>query len=260
MELSHFLSQLRSVATSPYAFVAYIAVVAAWVYTTIARHRLNKVAQVLKDLPPKDRITLIEQEYRTSPRKGLSAEQWIRARRHTLLLVAFLSVLICVTVVVIIAFVLSFSGDQRTSADLGKLRESMEKLNAESQEIRNGLLTLIQRVPDLDPDVFAAQLQEAAGITFPEDTSWEDRSLTNEQRNARAIAITMGQLDRDIAAQEERVNALAPSPERDVEAMKLKRLIDRRAQQFGAFQQITDDLNKRAQRIIDSIGAGTPPP
>jgi hypothetical protein len=70
----------------------------------------------------------------------------------------------------------------------------------------------------------------------------------------------MNQLDRDIAAQEDRVNSLAPSPERDVEIMKLKRLIDKRAQQFGAFRQITDDLNKRAQRIADSIGAGTPAP
>jgi hypothetical protein len=260
MELSHFLSQLRSVGTSPYAFAAYIAVVAAWVYTTSARHRLNKVAQVLKDLPPKDRIKLIEQEYRTSPRKGLSAEQWIRSRRHTLLLVAFLSVLICATVVVIIAFVLSFSGDQRTSADLGELRESMERLNAESQEIRNGLLTLIQRVPDLDPDVFAAQLQQAAGITFADDASWDDPSLSKEERNARAIAITMDQLQRNIAAQNELVNSLPPSPERDVEDMKLKRLEDKRAQQFAALRQIINDSRKRANEIIDSIGRGTPPP
>jgi len=98
---------LKDVGSSPYAFAAYIAVVAAWVYTTVARYRLGKIAKLLKDVPPQHRAKVIEKEYSTLPRSGLSAEQWIKSRQHVLLFVAFLSLLLCLTIIVIIALSLS---------------------------------------------------------------------------------------------------------------------------------------------------------
>src|SRR5262245_36648095 len=84
VDISDFLLNLRIVAASPYAFAAYVGVAAAWTYTTVARHRLDRIAQLFKDLPPDDRIRMIMREYSTVPRSGLSAEQWIVSRRHTL--------------------------------------------------------------------------------------------------------------------------------------------------------------------------------
>jgi hypothetical protein len=252
MELSQFLSQLRSVGTSPYAFAAYIAVVAAWVYTTVARHRLNKVAEVLKNLPPKDRLKLIEQEYKTSPRSGLSAEQWIRARRQTLLLVAFLSVLICATVVVIIAFVLSFSG---ANVDLAEMRESIKVLRADSQEIRAGLLALVKTVPNLQPKAFAEELHERVGISSPDvNAILTNTSLSREDKISLMIRETMNQLDAELAHQVNLVNSLPASRSIDDETMKLKRMIDSRSQVFAMFRKIIDKYNETEKGIIDSIG------
>lgn len=105
MQPSIFLEHLKDAASSPFAFVAYVCVVAAWLYAATSRHRLNVMAKMIKDLPEHERIKVIEREYGTTPRAGLSAEQWIRARLHALLFLAFLSLLIAAIAVAGIAAV-----------------------------------------------------------------------------------------------------------------------------------------------------------
>jgi hypothetical protein len=94
MEPTQFLNHLKDTAASPFAFVAYLAVVGAWAYIIIARHRLTTIAKTLNALPEDRRAEILLKEYNTTPRKGLSAEQWIRARKHVLILVSFLATLI----------------------------------------------------------------------------------------------------------------------------------------------------------------------
>lgn len=95
-----FLTHLKETASSPFAFVAYVCVVAAWVYVAVARHRLNKVAGIINALPEERRTDVILQEYKTAPKAGLTAEEWLRARRLTLIFYSFLATLIALIAVV----------------------------------------------------------------------------------------------------------------------------------------------------------------
>lgn len=98
-----FFQSLKTVATSPYAFVAYIVLVIGWVYVAVAQYRLTRISRVLSKVPPKDRATLLAREYAMYPRTGLSAEQAIRSRKHTLLFLGFLAVVLAAVVLMTIA-------------------------------------------------------------------------------------------------------------------------------------------------------------
>ena len=102
--LGKIIDALPVVTTSPFAFIAYVVLVAALIYIFIAQYRLRTIARVIEALPLKERGPTLRKEYNTSPARGLTAEQWIRARRHQLLFFAFLAVILCVLVVVILAF------------------------------------------------------------------------------------------------------------------------------------------------------------
>lgn len=74
MNMPSFLDHLNEVASSPYALIGYITVVAAWVYVATAHGRLKSISHALKDLPESERAGVIVREYNTTPRAGLSAE------------------------------------------------------------------------------------------------------------------------------------------------------------------------------------------
>jgi hypothetical protein len=66
---------------------------------------------------------------------------------------------------------------------------------------------------------------------------------------------TRGTLHRVIDEQTAVVKSIQDSPSSiDVETMKLKRLIDKRNQEFDAVRKLVDDYNRKAKAIIDSIG------
>jgi len=94
-----FFEGLKTAATSSYAFVAYVCLIVAWVYVAVAQHRLKIISQ----LPPEHRPKALEHEYKVLPRAGLSAEQWIRSRKHTLLFLAFVALLVVTLVLATVA-------------------------------------------------------------------------------------------------------------------------------------------------------------
>src|SRR5690349_21152371 len=98
-----FFEGLRTAATSPYAFVAYICLILAWAYVAIAQHRLKRVSQVIAQVPREQRASLLAKEYNVLPRSRLSAEQWIRSRKHTLFFLAFLALLLASLVLITVA-------------------------------------------------------------------------------------------------------------------------------------------------------------
>lgn len=103
MEITKLLEHVSEAASSPFSVVAYICVVAAWTYITIAQHRLDKISKQLKHLPESERASILAREYSVLPRKGLSAKQWLRARRELLFFIGFLSILFAVLVVTLTA-------------------------------------------------------------------------------------------------------------------------------------------------------------
>lgn len=98
-----FFSSLKSAALSPYAFVAYIGLTLAWVYVAVAQHRLKRISKVITAVPADQRGPLLAKEYNVFPRSGLSAEDWIRSRKHMLFFLAFLAILIAVVLITVIA-------------------------------------------------------------------------------------------------------------------------------------------------------------
>jgi len=98
-----FFSGIKTAATSPYALIAYICALAAWACVTIARYRLSRISKIIAQVPEKDRASLLAKEYSTFPRAGLSAEQWIRSRKHLLLGYAVFILIIAAAVVAVTA-------------------------------------------------------------------------------------------------------------------------------------------------------------
>lgn len=103
MAIEALIKNIGLAATSPYAFVAYILVVLAWVYVVSSQARLKKIAETLDKLPEEQRADLLAKEYSTFPKSGLSAEQWLRARKLHLLFLGFIAVLLVITVLLTIA-------------------------------------------------------------------------------------------------------------------------------------------------------------
>jgi len=93
---------LKVAALSPFAFIGYVAVVAAWAYVVSARNQLRHFAEDLKQLPETDRWKAVQKRYNVFPKEGLTAEDYLRSRRQSLLFLAFLSMVVAAVVVVVV--------------------------------------------------------------------------------------------------------------------------------------------------------------
>jgi hypothetical protein len=100
--LKPFVDALSSIKGDPLTLVAYVICVAAWVVVSLQSRKASKLFKTVRNLPEKDRLAAISLEYRTSPRAGLSAEQWIRSRKHLYLFSGF-----AITVLVLFALIIS---------------------------------------------------------------------------------------------------------------------------------------------------------
>lgn len=100
--MPELIKGLGTAATSPYAFVSYVVLIAAWVYVTVKDRRLRLIRKTLRDLPEKHRIEILQKEYNTTPRAGLSANQWLRSRRMSLFFLGYVTLLVCIVVIVVV--------------------------------------------------------------------------------------------------------------------------------------------------------------
>lgn len=104
--MRQFLSALSQAATSPYAFIAYLAVISAWVYVTINQRRLTHDLHLVARLRQEDRLRYIEQRYKAEPRAGLSAEQYLRGRRLSFLFMGYIFTIAAGVVVIVLSLTL----------------------------------------------------------------------------------------------------------------------------------------------------------
>lgn len=101
--LDAFVDGLKVAATSPYAYASYVLLLACWTFLAARGQRLRVVRSVLKDLPEHQRFEILKREFPEFPRSGLSPEQWIRARAHAMILIAFVALLLSGTVISVIS-------------------------------------------------------------------------------------------------------------------------------------------------------------
>lgn len=118
VEIQKFLEALKVVATSPMALVGYLVVAAAWVYVTTTSGRLKQITKAIKDLPERDRLVILKKEYNTTPRNGLSAEEWIRARKQLLWFFAFVTTILALVVLVLTAILRPIASTPETIVPL----------------------------------------------------------------------------------------------------------------------------------------------
>jgi hypothetical protein len=105
--LDNFLKALPLVARHPFSFLGYVALLAVWLITTIQIQKANKLFGALQALPEGQRLQAIQLEYRTTPREGLSAQEWLESRKMTYVFAAFGSTLF--SALVVCAFAISRS-------------------------------------------------------------------------------------------------------------------------------------------------------
>lgn len=116
MPTSQLFAAIGAAGQSPYALVAYVAAVAAWVTVAwrVQRHRL--LLSHIRDLPATDRLAAIRAEMGLpNTANDLDAEQYMKARVHFFLLIAYL----CTAAVVLVISVVSY-------VDFGKVTVVMQ--------------------------------------------------------------------------------------------------------------------------------------
>lgn len=128
MELRELISALPQAAASPYALVAYVFLIASSTVLTWRVKRNKNLLQNLEKIPEEQRAEVLIKEMGSVQPSGISEEQWIKHKIHQYYLMAFLALIVCSTVVVVVAY----TDSNRTS----KARwDSPATLN----ELKNGL-------------------------------------------------------------------------------------------------------------------------
>jgi len=157
MFLKQALDALQDAAQHPLAIGMYILLVAGWFLISWRVKRHRSLLRHLKKLPEKDRLKALELEMGPLPKRGINAEQWLRARAQTFNL-ARLAIL-CLTLVIVLTLavyyylnagpgVLTVSGSIfLDGAPLPEAKITLAGVDSEWHSVRSGAFTL--QPPDL---------------------------------------------------------------------------------------------------------------
>jgi len=110
--MGEFLKALKIVADSPLALVGYIGILASWLAFVLQDKKSGQIIRALKELPEDQRLEALRLSYKTVPRSGISADQWLRSKRYVYLLAALL--VTCFVVLAIVAGSFWIRGKQVT--------------------------------------------------------------------------------------------------------------------------------------------------
>jgi hypothetical protein len=99
MNVEPFLSHLKDVSSSPLGIFALVVTAVLWLWASYSKGRFS----ALRGLPPGKRASILTKEYGPMPKAGLTGEQWIRSRKHSLYLIAFLATLLIALIMFTIA-------------------------------------------------------------------------------------------------------------------------------------------------------------
>jgi hypothetical protein len=145
--IKEFIDNLGEVAGKPYAYAAYVCVLAAWTYITITRLQLKGI-QALK---PEDRSRVLAARYRVFPKTGLSGDEYIRSRKNELFFWGFVVLVVAVVLLGTMTLVKTsqVSGSQNIEPNPSSITEDTKKfLPYDEQSLpydKNGLV--IEKIP-----------------------------------------------------------------------------------------------------------------
>jgi hypothetical protein len=98
------LDALPGAARSPSAVLLYICLLVAYLIFVSQTYRLKRISKSIALVPEKQRAAILEKEYLTFPKSGLSANQWLQSRRQLFYLLAFVATLIAGLVFALITY------------------------------------------------------------------------------------------------------------------------------------------------------------
>jgi len=150
---------------------------------------------------------------------------------------------------------------QEVRALVSQMREMKEQIAIERARLE-AVNASIERQPGASRNAAFAgianrvgALDSASGAPIPEISRiLENPSLSDSDKVTLTSLMLLKDLDRQIDEAGRGIAGMPPGPSRDVEVMKLKRMIDKRGQMFDQLRAIIDKYNQTAKGIIDSIG------
>src|SRR5262249_42796930 len=133
-----FLQQLRTVASSPYALIAYIVLAEIWAYTMTRAVRIRAIAKTLIHLLEAVRKSLVEKEFGYHLKEGMSARNFLKAQRSTYLFYGFISVIITALIISVVALLRSEPRviDSKQTALCAALRRIIAQIDHNFEGIR----------------------------------------------------------------------------------------------------------------------------
>lgn len=196
---SEFFSSIKTAATSPYALIAYLCLVAAWVYIATRGFRLRHISKIIMAVPENDRAALLAKEYNTTPRKGLSAEQWIRSRKQLLLFLAFISLVVAVAVVAVTAMLTPTKRPQSPvvtvpapAQDLTGIQRTLEEINRNLALTGRPTISAVQMEAIKEVNQFIAEPDEMSlrkEFGFPEMMDTNIRAIINNLKRYKRTGV-----------------------------------------------------------------------
>jgi len=118
MFLKQALEALVAAAQHPLALGMYVVVVVAWLVLSLRVTRHRALLRHLEALPEGDRLIALELEMGPLPKKGITAEQWLRGRAQVFSVVRWLVVAVTLIVVLSLA-VFAYLGASPKSLAIG---------------------------------------------------------------------------------------------------------------------------------------------
>ena len=103
ISISRFLENFKLVATSPYAFAAYIIVIIVWAILNFKSNRIKTVAGIIRNIPEKDRKSVLEKEYGFYLKEGMTAESFLKAQRNSYFFYTVIALLVTIIIITVIA-------------------------------------------------------------------------------------------------------------------------------------------------------------
>lgn len=180
-QISAFISAIPAAAASPLALVAYLATLVAWTLVAWRVNRFTVLMNSIDKLPEKDRIEAIRVETGRVVPKGMTAEQYLRSRIHSFILVGFF--VLCATVAFVASMALIRVYEQRARAD-GYIIEILGEANSAAVEAQSAYKSATMVLKN-----GATMVREAQGEIKP--------SLTKEQLDQFVDQLAQKHVDRD---------------------------------------------------------------
>jgi hypothetical protein len=254
--------RIGAAVATPLGLLGFIAALSYYFYA----RRLKSEEKKLEALPAEDRARATDERL---SRYGIDAANLTREDKNHLILQEmekrYRFAQLCV-VVFTVAFVLCFAlataafviAMNQSPKEFQELKKELEKRQAGDERVLAILATLATRqsTPE-EVEKLKQELKEEKERRKASEEQFaaklQDLAIRRPTPEVEGLIGRMQRLDHDIERQQEAVESADPTSI-DVELMKLKRMIDKREQQFDMLRQIIDKYNQTAKGIIDSMG------